>query len=71
MDGVRRASLHGSYGVHAACKLDNGWNRFEEVHHYGGMLSAARPANTCIRSNVPKPDPLAGLAGWAWKWRDL
>ena len=30
----------------------HGWNHFKQVHHYGGMLSAARPANTYIRSNV-------------------
>ena len=23
-----------------------GWIHFKEVHHYGGMLSAARPADT-------------------------
>ena len=33
--------------------VGQGWIHFKEVHHYGGMLSAARPADTASATKWP------------------
>ena len=60
--GTYLTTVGASPGYHHLCTYPtgtppvfagHGWNHFKEVHHYGGILSAARPTKSCIRIRWP------------------